>query len=286
MRSGTLPNTIYEREHPGTLAMESDHFQTFVMHSDGLQAVQVAEHCEAPEGGPFTSYDEDGRRVSLIGDTHPAFNGSVVKAIASAKAAWPQVMKALETRAADTNSYAAFKARMTDLLTPQVAMIDRSKPGIVELWVRAPLAVRNFRPGQFFRLQTFKTDSPLVAGTRLQAPPLAVSGAGVKGDMVRLRILQWGAGSRLVGRLQIGDPLVLMGPTGAPTLIPQNKTIIVVAGRWSAAVMLDISPALRAAGNRILYVAALGKATELDERDELEAARARTVCLSGYPASG
>ena len=63
-----------------------------------------------------------------------------------------------------------------------------------------------------------------------------------------------------------------MGPTGAPTDIPQGKTIAVVAGRWGAAVMLDIGPALRAAGNRVLYVAAFAQASELDHQDELEAA--------------
>ncbi|MBU2852438.1 hypothetical protein, partial [Acidithiobacillus ferrivorans] len=99
--------------------------------------------------------------------------------------------------------------------------------------------------------------SPIVDGTRLQIPVLTVSGAGVEGDAVRLLILQWGTGPRLVGRLQPGDPLILMGPTGAPTDIPTGKTILVVAGRWGAAVMLDIGPALRAAGNRVLYVAAL-----------------------------
>ncbi len=282
--AGTVPNTIYEREHPGTLAIESDHFQTFVMHRDGLQAVQVAEHCKSPESGSFTSYAEHGRRVSFLGDTHPVFNGSVVKAIASSKTAWPQIMRAMETKLNESASYADFHARMADLLIPRVVAVDRSKPGLVELWVRAPLAVKNFRPGQFFRLQTLELSSPLLAGTRLQVPPLTVSGAGVKGDMVRLLILQWGVGSRLAGRLQIGDQLVLMGPTGAPTLIPQNKTIIVVAGRWGAAVMLDIGPALRAAGNRVLYVAALGKATELDEQDEMEAAADQIIwCTASGP---
>jgi hypothetical protein len=84
-------------------------------------------------------------------------------------------------------------------------------------------------------------------------------------------VLQWGAGPRLVGRLRPGDPLVLMGPTGAPTDMPTGRTIMVVAGRWGAAVMLDIGAALRAAGNRVLYVAAFGRAGDVDHQDELEA---------------
>jgi NADPH-dependent glutamate synthase beta subunit-like oxidoreductase/NAD(P)H-flavin reductase len=282
--AGTVPNTIYEREFPGSLALDGNHFQTYVLHSVGLQEVQAAEHCKAAESGPFTSYSEDGRHVSFLGDTHPVFNGSVVKAIKSSKVAWPQIMLALEARGANPASYSAFRARIADQLTPRVAAVDRSRPGIVELWVRAPLAVRNFRPGQFFRLQTLETTSPLLDGTRLQAPPLTVSGAGVNGDMVRLRILQWGTGSRVAGRLQVGDPLVLMGPTGAPTDIPENKTIMVVAGRWGAALMLDIGPVLRASGNRVLYVATFGNASELDAQDELEAASDQIIwCTASGP---
>jgi hypothetical protein len=46
---------------------------------------------------------------------------------------------------------------------------------------------------------------------------------------------------------------------------------MVVAGRWGAAVMLDIGAALRAAGNRVIYVAAFGAAGDVDHQEELEA---------------
>jgi len=62
-----------------------------------------------------------------------------------------------------------------------------------------------------------------------------------------------------------------MGPTGAPTEIPRNRTVMIVAGRWGAAVMLDIGKALREAGNRVLYVAAFGSPGDVDYQQELEA---------------
>ncbi|MHB1567277.1 MAG: FAD-dependent oxidoreductase [Acidiferrobacter sp.] len=272
--AGTVPNTIYEREHPGTFVLDGNHFQAHVTHPDGLQAVRAADHCKAPETGPFTSYDAYGRRISFVGDTHPAFHGSVVKAIASSKTAWPQILTAMEAapRITDHTTPRAFLARMDDLLKPRVAAINRDNPAVVEMAIRAPLAARNFRPGQFFRLQTFESTSPLVAGTRLQVPVITVSGTGVDDDCVRLMVLQWGVGPRVAGQLAVGDPLVLMGPTGAPTEIPSHQTIVIIAGRWGAAVMLDIGPALRAAGNRVLYVAAFARAAELDNQDGLEAA--------------
>ncbi|WP_297393141.1 FAD-dependent oxidoreductase [Acidiferrobacter sp.] len=284
--AGTVPNTIYEREYPGTFVLDGDHFEGHVAHGDHLQAVQVAPHCKAPETGPFTSYEKGAYRISFLGDTHAAFHGSVVKAVASSKSAFPQVMAVLDAmpRAAADESPAAFLLRMRELFEPRVVAIDKSNPAVAEIWIKAPMAARNFRPGQFFRLQTFESRSPVVANTRLQVPVITVSGTGVEDDRVRLMVLQWGAGARVAGALQPGDPLILMGPTGAPTDIPSGQTILVVAGRWGAAVMLDIGPALRAAGNRVVYVAAFAKASELDNQSGLEEAADQIVwCTAQGP---
>ncbi|MCB1806800.1 MAG: pyridine nucleotide-disulfide oxidoreductase, partial [Candidatus Competibacteraceae bacterium] len=269
--AGTIPNIIYESEHPGSLVLEGNHFLPHVEHSDRVQPVQVAEHCKAPQFGPFTSYQHDQKRVSFLGDTHPVFNGSVVKAIASSKRSYPQVMAALaHLPAAVDLDCGRFHSRIKGLLTATVAEVNALNPAVTELWIKAPMAARKFKPGQFFRLQTFESTSPVVAGTRLQIPVLTVSGAGIRNDQVRLLVLQWGTGARLVNRLQPGEQVVLMGPTGAPVELPRNETILVIAGRWGAAVMLDIGPALRAAGNQVLYVGAFASAKEVDYQAALE----------------
>ena len=270
--AGTVPNTIYEREHADTFRLEGNHFLAHTPTDQGLEPVADAEHSKSRVFGPFTSYQEGGRRVTFIGDTHPAFHGSVVKAIASGMRTYPYVMAAMAHEVPGTDeSHSDFLTRMDDLLTARVVEVRNDNPAMVEVWVKAPMAARNFRAGQFYRLQTFESLSPVVDNTRLQIPLITVSGTGVKDDCIRLMVLQWGAGPRLVGRLRPGDPLVLMGPTGAPTDMPTGRTIMVVAGRWGAAVMLDIGAALRAAGNRVLYVAAFGGAGDVDHQDELEA---------------
>ncbi len=50
---------------------------------------------------------------------------------------------------------------------------------IVEVVVRAPLAARRFRPGQFYRLQNFETLAPAGEGTRLAMEGIALTGAWV-----------------------------------------------------------------------------------------------------------
>lgn len=287
--AGTVPNTIYEREHPGSFALDGSHFLPHVRHRGGLQPVRVAEHCKAREFGPFTSYEAFDRSVTFIGDTHPVFHGSVVKAIASSARSHPQVLAALDQRppasSTDAADCRAFLDDIADRMTAHVVAVDTQHAGMVELHVRAPLAARNFRPGQFYRLQTFESLAPVVMGTRLQIPQLTVSGAGVDGDVLRLLVLRNGAGPRLVERLRAGDPVVLMGPAGEPTEIPEGETVMVAAGRWGAAAMLDLGRTLRAAGNRVLYLAAFHNADELHHRDELEAAADVIVWVTaGTPA--
>ncbi|MFA9460333.1 pyridine nucleotide-disulfide oxidoreductase [Thiohalorhabdus methylotrophus] len=278
--AGTVPNTIYEREHPGTAELEDNHYRPYVHHRHELQAVDTPQHCKEEEFGPFTSYRADGRYMTFLGDTHPAFSGSVVNAIASGLRTYPHVMTALRDQGpveADWVAYRAFRERMEYMLAPRVSSMDASHPAVVELRVRAPMAARNFRPGQFFRMQTFESHVPKVADTRLQVPLQTVSGAGVEGDLMRLFVLKGGIGGRLSARLKPGDPLVLMGPTGAPTEMGSGKTIMVVAGRWGAAVMLALGPALRAAGNRVIYFGAFRRAEEPYYREQLEAATDQIV---------
>ncbi len=271
--AGTFPNTIYENEYPGTFAIENNHFLPHVAHRQCMQPVQVAEHSKSPEFGPFTSYDQDQHRVSFIGDAHPVFNGSVVKAIASAARSYPEIVADLECLEGDIkseNDYQEFRDDMNDLLVPRIERINDSHPTVIELWIKAPMAARNFRPGQFVRLQTFESLSDKVRNTRLQIPLQTISGAGVGGDTVRLLLLRFGMNAKLAARLKPGDPVILMGPTGAPNEIPKNKNVLVVAGSWGAAVMLGLGPALKAQGNKVLYFASYPTREQLYYQEELE----------------
>lgn len=286
--AGSSPNTIYESEHRGSFELDGRHFLPHVCHQDDLQPVDVAEHAKSPEFGPFTSYAKNGKTVSFIGDTHPVFNGSVVKAIASAKRSYPYVLKTLSSceagpdGAPDEPAQREFHAHIESLLSPRIERVDTSRAAVIEIWVRAPLAARNFKPGQFFRLQTFERGSEVLHGTRLQVPLQTASGAGVEGDRIRLMLLRYGANAQIAARLKPGDPVVLMGPTGAPADIPQGDNVLVVAGAWGAAVMLDLGMALREAGNRVLYLAAYGGANQLYAQDELEECADQIIWATGF----
>ncbi|MEO5573198.1 MAG: FAD-dependent oxidoreductase, partial [Gammaproteobacteria bacterium] len=287
--AGAIPNTIYEREYPGSFAMQGSHFLPHLDDAGTLQAVDVIAHPKESGFGAFTSYAKDDHRVSFLGDTHPVFAGSVVKAIASAMHSYPHIMRTLNVLEplAQMDEYAQFRARMADLIQPRVMRVHRHSPSVVEVQVRAPLAARNLRPGQFFRLQNFESLSSLVEGSRLQTEAMALTGVPMASDpdCISLMVLEVGASSRLCATLHEGEPIVLMGPTGKPTEIPSDETILVAGGRRGAAVMVSLGPALQRAGNRVIYFAGFRTADELYLEDQLEQAADVVVwCTASGPA--
>ncbi len=274
--TGARPNVAYEFEHKGHFAKEQGHYQTHRLVDGAISPVPVARHCKEKDFGPFTSYQKDGRFVTFVGDTHPVFNGSVVKAIASGLRIYPHIVAAMGERArqrGDEQEYQEFRRNMEELFRARVEQVIRHRPGVVELVVRAPLAARRFLPGQFFRLQNYETFAPLVDGTRLQTETLALYGSRVnpgKGTISFL-VFERGASSRLAARLTPGEPLALMGPTGVRTKIPQSgETVLYVGDALGAAHIRAVGPALRGHGNRVLFFAVFPDADAVFCREDLE----------------
>jgi NAD(P)H-flavin reductase len=152
--------------------------------------------------------------------------------------------------------------------------VKRLTPTIVEIVIRAPAAARRFQPGQFYRLQNYESLAPLVEGTRLQMEGLALTGAWVDRarGLVSTIVLEMGGSSDLCARLAPGEPVVLMGPTGAPTHIAGGETVLFAGGGLGNAVLFSIGQAFRAAGSKVLYFAGYKKIIDRYKVAEIEAA--------------
>src|SRR5690606_40707495 len=109
-----------------------------------------------------------------------------------------------------------------------VHRVDRLTPEIVEVVVRAPIAARAFRPGQFYRLQNYETYAPRVDGTTLAMEGLALTGAWVdrEAGLLGTIVLEMGGSSDVCALLKPGEPVILMGPTGTPTETPAGETVL------------------------------------------------------------
>ncbi|MCX7121233.1 MAG: pyridine nucleotide-disulfide oxidoreductase [Gammaproteobacteria bacterium] len=274
--TGAKPNIAYEFEHRGTFLRDKDAYQCFDAEKNHIEKIgNVKENF-----GVFTSYDKNDRRVSFLGDTHPVFHGSVVKAIASGKLGYSKIMNALnicehhntslrsedESPRANENEYLEFREKINDLFSVKVVSVIREKTNLIKLIIHAPMAAKQFEPGQFYRIQNYETSSVIVNGsssasdlvsTKLQTETIAALGIQDQNhpDQLIFYIIEAGASSKIIGTLKSGEPVSLMGPTGAKTLIPENPhSILIVGGFFALLYLLSVGPTLKSAGHVIYFI--------------------------------
>jgi NADPH-dependent glutamate synthase beta subunit-like oxidoreductase/NAD(P)H-flavin reductase len=284
--AGTQPNTVLAREDAANFKLDGRYFQA--CDEDGSPVAAESAIAKPQAVRVLLSRRSDGRAMSYFGDVHPSFFGNVVKAIGGVKQGYPVVSRALERvkPAAAAVDDAAFFAQLNRELRATVYRVERHTPMIIEVVVRAPLAARRFRPGQFYRLQNFETFAPKTEGTRLAMEGLALTGAWVDGKagLISTIVLEMGGSSDLCVELKPGEPVVLMGPTGTPTEIPANETVVLAGGGLGNAVLFSIGQAMRSAGSRVLYFAAYKHMGDRYKIAEIEAASDAVVwCCDEEP---
>jgi NAD(P)H-flavin reductase len=286
--AGTSPNIIYETEHEGTFALDVKFFRRFEPHWSGndgptLEAADDGTIPKVAAPAPFTSYEQDGRYISFFGDNHPVYAGNVVKAMASAKDGYPYIVRLfereLETRGAAEQGrrdaeLESLIATLDDQLMATVEQVHRLTPTIVEVVARAPMAAHKFNPGQFYRIQNLESGAPVVEDTSLAAEALALTGAWVDREkgLISLITLEMGTSSKLCALWEPGQQIVVMGPTGTPTEIPRNETVLLAGGGLGNAVLFSIGKAMREAGNRVIYFAGYKTIDGVFKVEEIEAA--------------
>ena len=283
--AGTTPNITYAKERPASIPLdEKKRFfepHRLQVRPDGGRELVA---CQANDpGGIFTGFQRDGKFTTFFGDNHPRYNGNVVKAMASARDGFPWIaglfageLSALDPagQSARDGAWRDFASLLDDEWVARVVRVDRLTPTIVEVIVRAPAAARGFRPGQFYRLQNFEASSPKIDGAPLLMEPLALTGASTDPSrgLLSMIALELGVSSRLCAALKPGEPVIVMGPTGSPTEIPEGSTVMLCGGGLGNAVLFSIGKACRERGNRVIYFAAYKKAEDFYKRDDIEAA--------------
>jgi len=266
--AGTKPNTNLRYDDPN-IVIEGQYFQA--VDEDGL-AITLEKTSKPLRPQVLMSIKPDGTALSFFGDLHPSFSGNVVKAMASAKHGYPIISRILKRRTARLAP--DFLKSLNEQWRATVSAVNRLTPTIVEVVVKAPAAARAFRPGQFYRLQNFAMLSPTVLKTRLAMEGIALTGAASDPGQGLLStiVLEMGGSSDLCATLKPEDPITLMGPTGSPTEIFADQTVLLIGGGLGNAVLFSIGKAFRNKGSRVLYVAGYRKQEDRYKIAEIEAA--------------
>jgi len=269
--AGTQPNTVLGREDPHNVFLDGKWFQAVDEEGHPVKPERVAKPSEVRV---LMSMRPDGRAISFFGDLHPSFAGNVVKAMASAKQGYPVVSRALARKIPAK----ANLGKLNGELRAVVHDVVRLTPNIVEVVVKAPMAARAFRPGQFYRLQNYETLAATANGsthkTTLAMEGLALTGASVDRErgLLSTIVLEMGGSSDLCALLKPGEPVILMGPTGTPTETPGQETVLLVGGGLGNAVLFSIGQELRASGSRTIYFAGYKKMIDRYKVEEIEKA--------------
>jgi len=283
--AGTQPNTVLAREDPDNFELDGRYFQA--CDEDGAPVRPEPASAKPKKVQVLLSKHSDGRFVSFFGDVHPSFFGNVVKAMGGAKQGYPSVSAVLQrVQPASKLSDAEFLAEINRALRASVHEVIRLTPNIVEVIIRAPQAAQRFRPGQFYRLQNYETNALEFEDTRLAMEGLALTGAWVdpQRGLISTIVLEMGGSADLCAMLKPGEPVVLMGPTGTPTEIPSDETVMLVGGGLGNAVLFSIGQALRAAGSKVLYFAGYKKMIDRYKVAEIENAADVVIwCCDEHP---
>jgi NAD(P)H-flavin reductase len=292
-RRGTSPNVIYEKKNPELSNWTNgDNFSSrtkSVKNGDGKQ------HASIRKQGFFTSYEHDGRFISYYGDNHPRYAGNVVKAMASAKHGYEKVVEifaeemanaAIVPQAERDTVFDKLKRRSMKQLRAYVVRVERLTPRLLMSSSKRRCRREKFEPGQFYRLQNFETSAPVVEGTRLMMEGLALTGAWVDEEkgLLSMIVLEMGTSSRLCSLLKEGEEVLVMGPTGTPTEIPENETILLAGGGLGNAVLFSIAKAMRERNNHVIYFAGYRNGADLFKREEIENATDKIVWATDFGA--
>jgi NADPH-dependent glutamate synthase beta subunit-like oxidoreductase/NAD(P)H-flavin reductase len=269
--AGTQPNTVLAREDATHAFIDGKYFRAI---DEAGNPVTPEASSKPAEVRVLMHRHGDGRFMSFFGDTHPSFAGNVVKAMGGAKQGYPVLTRAMAALPPPRRSAIDILAEANRLWRARVVRVDRLTPTIVEVVVEAPSAAKNFEPGQFYRLQNYEARSKKIDGTLLTMEGLALTGAWVdktKG-LLSLITLEMGGSSDLCAMLQPGEPVIVMGPTGTPTEIEPDETVVLAGGGLGNAVLFSIGQAFRKAGSKVLYFAGYKRVSDRYKVEEIEAA--------------
>lgn len=270
--AGTKPNNI--------LAQEDRDFKLDGIYFRAITTEGKKIILNAKQEKQFITYrSEEKKSVSFFGDMHPAYAGNVVKAMASAKDGYPVINQELKQLAKNQILRKDFINKLDQELKATIYAINRLAPNIIEIIVKAPLACKNFKAGQFYRLQNFAAKAKTLNNKKLIIENIALTGAATNQaeGTISLITLEMGGSSNLCKYLNIGEEVVLMGPTGTATEIYANKNILLIGGGLGNAVLFSIGKAFRQAGSKVLYFAGYKKSSDRYKIAEIEAASDVTI---------
>ena len=239
--TGSQPNTAFEYEHKGHFERSKGFYQVFDLADDGFSLTGDGVDLSS---GFFTSYVKGNDRISLVGDLHSKYHGSVVNALASSKEAVCDVMRHLNARPSEQSvTQQQLDARL-ETFRAYVMVNRRLDDRLHLLVIKAPWLCHKFKPGCFFRLQPMLKDR-LGHQSDLGFDSVCLQPSDIHWDEQTLSFVFENdsmAKTRLL-TARVGDEVGCMGPSGVG-LSPKalSKRVLILADEQR---LLSVGPYYR-----------------------------------------
>jgi NADPH-dependent glutamate synthase beta subunit-like oxidoreductase len=204
--TGSQPNTAFEYEHRGHFERSGVFYARQGIAEDGMALIDVQDSSQAF----FTTYARGEQRVSLVGDLHPTYHGSVVKALASSRAAIPSIM--LHINALSQRGPSQLD-RLPQLRDFQVCVhsVTAVTPTMTWLVLHAPWLSQRVLPGTLYRLRLGYADSGMQSSDSVCLQP---SDYDPQEQTISFLFDHRSLAKQELASVSVGQIIGCMGPTG------------------------------------------------------------------------
>lgn len=265
--AGTTPNLSPKLED--NLDFETDG-KYFAEISENHKHYAITHSARPKQFSVITKInDETKKAVSFFGDLHPNFEGNVVKAMASAKLGHVQITEILQHQAPIKNE--STRDYKKDFLVT-IEKIERLSSHVVEVFIKAPLIANQSKIGQIFRLQNYhvlakKIDGEILA---MEGVPLTALNIDYENGIISAIALEVGASTKLIENFQVGEPCIFMGPSGKPTEISANETVVLIGGGRGNQPLTALAQAFKNNGCKVVFFAGYRKNSYIVRRQKMQ----------------
>lgn len=268
LAAGTTPNKAPFYEDKLKFELDGNTFQIIDLLGEKLPAIA------SPKGegiGFICAKNDQGKSVSFFGDLHPSFNGSVVKAMASAKNGYPIITKSLQGLDKTRISYEDFLRDISHDFEVKIKEINILSDYFIELVVHSPLLAKKTKLGHIFRLHNYhslaKTKNEMLQA--MEGVAVTTYKVDAKSSTITVMVVNVGGSSQLVKNLKVGEPIIFMGPTGTPTHIFENKTVLLIAGGRGIFPLAGLAAEYKKNNCKVIFFCGFHKREDLVREDEL-----------------
>jgi NADPH-dependent glutamate synthase beta subunit-like oxidoreductase/NAD(P)H-flavin reductase len=219
----------------------------------------------------ITKIDEKTKKsVSFFGDLHPNFEGNVVKAMASAKRGYEQINQALKLINYSSQNI-KYKNYREDFLV-NILRVDRLSDNVVEIYVKSKLLANQTGVGQIFRLHNYHALALESKGQTMAMEGVVVTALAIdkEAGVISGIMVETGGSSSLIKNFKVGEPCVFMGPSGKPTEIPRDETVVLIGGGRGNQPLTALAEAFKANGCKVLFFAGYRDENYIVRRERMQ----------------